>query len=196
MTTASSTTPAIAEVPRLADWSGLCASEDLLHQILESSSECIKLLDLSGTLLFMNSAGQRLMDLDCQSGLLGTNWLACWHGPDLAGATAAVAAARAGGTGRFTGFCPSATGTPRWWDVVLTPIPKNGPPNKLLAISREVTERRQAEEKIRSQLDELLAWQHGMIHREDRVRQLKAEVNALLARLGLPPRYSSQNEAS
>lgn len=46
--------------------------------------------------------------------------------------------------------------------------------------------------RLREQLDELLRWQNAMLNREDRVQQLKGEVNDLLMRLGDPIRYPSQ----
>ncbi|PKO61399.1 MAG: hypothetical protein CVU24_08810 [Betaproteobacteria bacterium HGW-Betaproteobacteria-18] len=57
---------------------------------------------------------------------------------------------------------------------------------------RDITERKQAEEEIHAQLGELLRWQEVMLDREERVQQLKAEVNELLARQGEPTRYSSE----
>jgi len=61
----------------------------------------------------------------------------------------------------------------------------------------DITERKQAEEKILGQLEELKRWQDVMIGREDRNRQLKHEVNELLVRLGETIRYPSQeNDAS
>lgn len=59
----------------------------------------------------------------------------------------------------------------------------------------DVTERRQADQKIREQLAELLRWQAVMLGREERVQQLKAEINALLARHGEPARYDSPNNS-
>lgn len=56
----------------------------------------------------------------------------------------------------------------------------------------DITERKQAEQKVREQLDELLRWQDLMLAREGRVQQMKAEVNELLAQQGLPARYPSQ----
>lgn len=53
-------------------------------------------------------------------------------------------------------------------------------------------EKGRSEARIRDQLDELLRWQNAMLNREDRVQQLKVEVNELLLRLGEPIRYSSQ----
>jgi len=47
----------------------------------------------------------------------------------------------------------------------------------------------EAEQMMREQLAELLRWQEIMLNREERVQSLKAEVNELLARLQLPPRY-------
>ncbi|TDU73036.1 GAF domain-containing protein [Prosthecobacter fusiformis] len=53
-------------------------------------------------------------------------------------------------------------------------------------------ERGRSEVQIREQLDELLRWQNAMLNREDRVQQLKGEVNELLLRLGETIRYPSQ----
>ena len=62
-----------------------------------------------------------------------------------------------------------------------------------LEISERETERQRAEEKVHAQLDELLRWQNVMIAREERVQQLKAEVNAILTEQGGPARYPSQS---
>ncbi|GEM_PF-610539 len=75
-------------------------------------------------------------------------------------------------------------------DVLLTRVEHGG--NVMLhATVRDITERKQAEEKIKIQLDELQRWHNAMIGREGRVLEVKREVNELLARLGEPPRYSS-----
>jgi DNA-binding response OmpR family regulator len=61
---------------------------------------------------------------------------------------------------------------------------------------RDITERNRAEEKIKSQLDELQRWHDALNGREGRVLEVKKEVNELLARLGEPLRYSSVAEES
>lgn len=50
--------------------------------------------------------------------------------------------------------------------------------------------RQRAEIAIAHQLAELKRWQAIMLDREDRVQELKSEVNELARRLGEPPRYS------
>ncbi len=65
------------------------------------------------------------------------------------------------------------------------------PDGNLLGMIRDITERRRADQQIREQVAELLRWQEVMMNREDRVQALKAEVNALLARMNEPPRYAS-----
>lgn len=56
----------------------------------------------------------------------------------------------------------------------------------------DVTKRKQAEDKTAEQLDELTRWQDVMMDREDRVQELKREVNDLCRRAGEPARYPSQ----
>ncbi|MDE2298309.1 MAG: hypothetical protein KGK18_09085, partial [Burkholderiales bacterium] len=58
-------------------------------------------------------------------------------------------------------------------------------------ITRDISERKLAEEQIRGQLAELQRWRDVTLGREDRVRALKSEVNALLAELGRAPRYAA-----
>lgn len=61
----------------------------------------------------------------------------------------------------------------------------------VLGIYDDITEQKQADEQRRMQLDELRRWQDVMLNREDRILDLKREVNELLARLGEAPRYGS-----
>ena len=67
----------------------------------------------------------------------------------------------------------------------------DGQPQRLLGVAEDITARKLTEEKIRSQLDELMRWQQVTLGRENRVREMKAEVNVLLAQQGEPVRYPS-----
>jgi PAS domain S-box-containing protein len=64
----------------------------------------------------------------------------------------------------------------------------------MLTVLNDITERKQAEEKLQQQLNELRRWQEVTLGREDRNMQLKTEVNKLLIRLGEPIRYPSQEK--
>lgn len=57
-----------------------------------------------------------------------------------------------------------------------------------------ITERKQNEQKIQDQLDELRRWYAATLDREDRIMSLKREVNTLLATTGQAPRYPSALE--
>ncbi|MGF1939579.1 MAG: PAS domain-containing protein [Nostoc sp. ChiQUE02] len=132
-------------------------SEELKQRILESSNDCIKVLTLDGRFLFMNTGGTHLFEMDDPTSLLNAQWLSFWEGEDQKNAMAAIAAAKVGDVGRFQGYCPTAKGTPKWWDVVVTPIrDASGQITQLLSISRDITEvkrietlRQQAEMKLR-----------------------------------------------
>jgi PAS domain S-box-containing protein len=125
-------------------------SEELKRRIIESSKDCIKVLDLEGNLLFMSSGGQRLLEIDNVHTYLNTCWVDFWQPEDRPRVSEAVAVARAGGIAQFQAFCPSAKGAPRWWDVITTPICNaDGQPEQLLSVSRDITERKRAEAEAR-----------------------------------------------
>lgn len=77
-------------------------------------------------------------------------------------------------------------------EVIATAMPDGN----LLAMIRDITGRRAADQRIKEQLAELLRWQEVMMGREDRVQALKAEINALLAAQNLPPRYGAEASTS
>ena len=125
-------------------------TEELKQRIIESSRDCIKVLDLDANLLFMSSGGQQLLEIDDIQPYLNSCWIDFWQPEDRPKITAAIAAAKAGGIGKFQAFCPSAKGAPRWWEVITTPICNaDGQPEQLLSVSRDITEHKQAEAEAR-----------------------------------------------
>jgi PAS domain S-box-containing protein len=71
-------------------------------------------------------------------------------------------------------------------DIVLL----NGVPHRLATLL-DITERKQAEVKQAEQLEELRRWHEVTLDREERILDLKHEVNDLLGKTGKHPRYPS-----
>ncbi len=127
------------------------ASEAFRRSVFENSPDCLKVFDLDGRVLEMNEAGCRLMEVDDFDAIRGSSWAEQWPVANRETIREVVTGARAGTVGRFQGFCPTAKGTPRYWDVSVAPLPgANGQPDRLLGVSRDVTEQRRAEEQMRA----------------------------------------------
>lgn len=75
---------------------------------------------------------------------------------------------------------------PTWLRLVIVSLDED-----IAIYAQDITERKKAEAKVEAQLAELRRWQKVTLGREDRVLELKREVNELLIQAGLPPRYSS-----
>ncbi|MEP7099529.1 MAG: PAS domain S-box protein, partial [Burkholderiales bacterium] len=117
--------------------------------ILNSSRDCTVVLDPEGHTLFVSPGGIEAMEISDVDSILGLSWLRVWQGADHEAARAALAAASAGGTGRFQGFCPTHKGTPKWWDVVISPIAgADGSPVQLVSVGRDITELKQTEQRL------------------------------------------------
>jgi PAS domain S-box-containing protein len=126
------------------------------QQILDSSDDCIKVLDLEGRLLFMSQPGQALLGIQDITPFLNASWAEFWKGDDQQAAIKAIAKARAGEVYTFQGYRPTLNGTPKWWDIKVSPIRgAEGQVERLLCISRDITARRQSEDK-RKQAEERL----------------------------------------
>jgi PAS domain S-box-containing protein len=131
-------------------------SEEFTRRILESSTDCIKVLDADACLRFMSPGGLRVMEVDDFGAIKGCDWRDFWSGPDHEKAHEAVRTALAGGNARFQGHTPTMRGKTRWWDVVVTPIPNpDRSVGKLLSVSRDLTETKQLQEHQRLLINEL-----------------------------------------
>lgn len=134
----------------------LVGNDRLLHGVLSGCGDCIKVLDLDGRLQFMSDGGKRVMEVDDFSALKGCPWPDFWSGAGNGDAAAAVAAAKAGKTTRFRGPANTAKGTPRYWDVQVSPIlGADGRPAQILSISRDITNVWEAEQRERFLVEEL-----------------------------------------
>src|SRR5215475_14213972 len=99
------------------------APGDEAIRLLEGSLDCIKVLDLEGRLLSMNAGGMKVLEICELESVLGSSWIDFWRSTDREAARKAVQMARHGGVGRFVGFfATTQTKTPKWWDVLVTPI--------------------------------------------------------------------------
>jgi PAS domain S-box-containing protein len=128
----------------------LRASEEFNRRILDSSSDCIKVLDMDARLQFMSQGGMQVMEVDDFGAIRDCDWRSFWSGPEHDKARQAIESALAGGTARFQGPTPTAKGTPKWWDVAVTPIRgADGTVEKLLSVSRDITATKEAEEALR-----------------------------------------------
>jgi PAS domain S-box-containing protein len=133
-------------------------SEEFARRVIESSSDCIKVLDLEGRLLSMSKGGKNLLEIDDLTPYVNQSWVEFWKGNDHDAAQLAVARAAHGDAAVFYGYCETAKGTPKWWEIFVSPLKDaHGNIDRLLAVSRDITARRQVEEQLRRQADELRA---------------------------------------
>ncbi|MEJ7822322.1 MAG: PAS domain S-box protein [Chitinophagaceae bacterium] len=132
------------------------ASELLNRSMLESSPYCLKILDLEGRVQFMNFNGLCQMEIDNFSTIKNINWDSLWNSENQSLVKASIDIALKGETAQFTAFCPTAKGTPKWWDVVVSPVRNPGEPvQQIISISKDITEQKRSQEatdKMASQL--------------------------------------------
>jgi PAS domain S-box-containing protein len=155
----------------------LSESEAFLRGILESSADCIKVLDLSGRLIFMNGPGLRAMEIDDLDPFLGKQWTDFLPPDKQPEFRRAVDNARKGQSSRLTALLPTFKGAERWWDIQVTPVLDAGAPERILAIARDITEeRRQAEmlERLNDELEDKVARRTQAL--ADAARELAGEM--------------------
>ncbi|AZI44924.1 PAS domain S-box protein (plasmid) [Deinococcus psychrotolerans] len=120
-----------------------------LQNIVDVSTDCIKVLDLDAHLLSMNAGGMVTMEIGDFSLCQHQRWPSFWEGEARLQVERALEAARAGEASVFEGPAQTFAGTPKWWEVRISPIrDQGGTVTKLLAISRDITARKTAEFRL------------------------------------------------
>ena len=132
------------------------ASNEMLGAVLDQSVDCIKVIGLDGSLEYMNHNGQCTMEIDDFSSVSGALWWELWPDDSAHLVRSAFERGMAGESHRFRGFCPTAKGSPRWWDVSVSPLrDSHGELRGLVSISRDVSEQVRLEELRNATADEM-----------------------------------------
>ncbi|RAI87913.1 PAS domain S-box protein [Algoriphagus yeomjeoni] len=126
------------------------ASELFNRTVLESSPDCVKVIDTEGCLQYMNYNGLSHMEIDDFSHFKDKAWSKLWGSENEAIINASLAKALAGETSQFTAFCPTVKGTPKWWDVLVSPVSNSDEPVKqIIAVSRDITKQKEEEYRLK-----------------------------------------------
>jgi PAS domain S-box-containing protein len=123
-------------------------NEHFVKAALAASDDCIKIVGLDGSLLFMSEGGQRVMDVDDFETIRGCPWPDFWDDQGQVDAVEAIRAAGAGRNARFTGCARTFKGRLRYWDVKVSPIfAADGSVENILSVSRDITQNKEFEEQ-------------------------------------------------
>ena len=124
--------------------------EEFNRSWMDASQDCVKVLGLDGRVLHMNTPGLCAMEIDHLSSVCGKQWQALWPEDARGDIDRSVAGALGGEVFSFQAYCPTAKGTPKWWEVTVSPVrhAEDGRVVRLLAVSRDVTERKRVEQAL------------------------------------------------
>lgn len=139
----------IARRERDAAIAELRDSEAFNRSVLGASTDCIKVVELDGTLSFMTEGGMHVMEISDFNDVRGCPWPDFLKEDGSTLARDALEAARQGRSSHFVTEADTFLGTPRSWSVSVSPIlDADGRTSRILSVSRDVTELAQAREQL------------------------------------------------
>ncbi len=124
--------------------------EAFMSGVLAASTDCIKVVELDGTVSFMSEGGMRTMEVSDFNQVRGCPWpdFLRADGPEFA--RQAIEAAKQGRTSHFETPADTYLGTGKFWSVSVSPIPgPDGRVARILSVSRDHTELEKAREQQR-----------------------------------------------
>jgi PAS domain S-box-containing protein len=132
-------------------------SETRLRTIIESTPECIKLIDPSGTLLDINPAGLAMLEADSLAQVQGSPADALIAPEHRNKFIEAMHDVFSGSSRRFEFEIIGLKGTRRWLEAQAVPLWDSTPfdqVKQMLAVTRDITKRKRAEEQTKASLRE------------------------------------------
>ncbi len=98
------------------------SQSNLIVALLEHSDDCIKMLNLDGTLDYMNCGGLKAMQIDDFASVAGRKWWDLWPEFRRDAIRQMFTRTLSGNEISFVAICPTARGEDRKWSVKLKPL--------------------------------------------------------------------------
>ncbi len=118
-------------------------SEGYFAAVAKASQDVLRIVNLDGTVDYMNERGLELLEIPAFEVNRGKVWCDLWPEETRDALRAAMQEAVEGRPAEFEGYCPTATGKPRWWRTIVSPVrDETGAVIRLLAQSRDITAER------------------------------------------------------
>jgi len=134
-------------------------SESHLRAIVEAEHECVAKVASNGDLLQMNPAGLAMIEADSFAEVRGKSILPLIAPAHRAAFKAFLRAVSSGNKANLEFEMVGLKGTRRWAESYAVPIADETRPNSVLAVMRDLTERKQAEKALRGLSTRLLQFQ-------------------------------------
>ena len=114
--------------------------DSVLAGWLGQTTDCVKILGMTGTLDFMNCNGMRAMEIDDFSMVAGKPWWELWPLEERERVHKAFDAANCGKENQFEAMCPTARGKLKRWCVKLSPmLARDGRVAGVLCTSKDIS---------------------------------------------------------
>jgi PAS domain S-box-containing protein len=179
-------------------------SEELYRKILHALPAHIAVVDSQGDIISTNPAWMEFAAANGAAGKpmvsQGANYLeVCRRARDASDANAAralagIEAVLAGKSEQFTTEYPCHSPQQRrWFLMTVVPLGSKGVDGAVIT-HLAITERKEAENELRTRNAELTEFNRLMVDRELRMIELKKEINSFCAQVGNPARYDVSEE--
>lgn len=167
-------------------------SEAFMRNVLAASTDCIKVVELDGSLSFMSEGGMKAMEISDFNDVNGCIWADMLKDGGTELALGALEAARQGRSTHFESPADTYLGTPKHWSVSVSPIfSEAGTVERILSVSRDHTalEQSRAQQRLLNQelnhrLKNILAMVQSIVSQTFRdAKSLDEAAPALASRL-------------
>lgn len=124
--------------------------------ILESSPDCVKIIDPDGRISYINQNGVCVLEGDNEDEFINRKWETMWGMEEEIIIQNALKSASKGEKINFQAPSITAKGNHKWWDVIVSALPnESGVIKNLLAVSRDITGIKNAEKSLEESEEQL-----------------------------------------
>lgn len=125
-------------------------------KLIESSPDCVKIIDIEGRISYMNENGVSMLEGDSKKSFVNRVWRTMWGEKESKMVNEAVEKAFQGQTINFQASALTPKGTWKWWDIIVSALPnEDGVIKDLLAVSRDISVLKNAEKKLEEKEEQL-----------------------------------------